>query len=155
MSLPLLALISVRPPPSGSAHTIGAVRIKAIHVRRLFAFLHHAGACSAYSVFKVLSPSYLIQLPPLTFRHTMPAIAYVSGRFSLPSAADARGRFGHRGSRFGFLGALAAWLSPRSSSDLKVRVSGALGQPLPAGLWIGTQCQGSHHVEGNARERTR
>jgi len=92
-----------------------------------------------YSVVQVLSPSYLLQLPPLTFRHTMPALAYTSGMFSLPSAADARGRFGRRGNRFGCLGALAAWLSPRPSSDLKVSAIGALSQPLPAGLHIGTQ----------------
>ena len=61
-----------------------------------------------YSIVKVLSPSYLLQLSPLTFRHTMPALAYTSGKYSLPSAADARGQFGRRESRFGFLGALAS-----------------------------------------------
>lgn len=81
-----------------------------------------------YSVVKVLSPSYLIQFPPLTFRHTMPALAYVSGKCSLPSAADARGQFGRRGNRFGFLGALAAWLAPRSSSDPNVPHAGTIRQ---------------------------
>ena len=56
-------------------------------VRRLFAYPHRAGACSTYSIVEVLSPSYLLQLSPLTFGHTMPAIAYTSGMFSLPSAA--------------------------------------------------------------------
>ena len=95
-----------------------------------------------YLIVKVLSPSYLLQLSPLTFRHTMPALAYTSGKYSLPSAADARGQFGRRESRFSFLGALAAWLSPRSSSDLKVSGIGAIGQPFLTGSRIGTQCQG-------------
>ena len=81
----------------------------------------------------------------------MPAIAYTSGMFSLPSAADARGQFGRRGNRFGCLGALAAWLAPRSSSDTKIAQKAPLGQPLPAGAPIGTQWQGSHTDTGTAR----
>jgi hypothetical protein len=90
------------------------------------------------------------KIPPLTFGHTMPAIAYTSGMFSLPSAATRGGRSAVAGSlRFSRFG--------RSSrfDPLKIARDGAIGQPLSAGLWIGTQCQGSHHVEGNARERTR
>lgn len=37
------------------------------------------------------------KIPPLAFRHTTPALAYTSGKYSLPSAADARGQFGRRG----------------------------------------------------------
>lgn len=59
----------------------------------------------------------------------MPALAYTSGKYSLPSAADARGQFGRRGNRFGCPGALAAWLLPRSSSDLKVNPISASRQP--------------------------
>jgi hypothetical protein len=87
VSLPMLALISVRPPPSGyCAH----------HRRSPHQGHAWCGACSP--TLTMLGPVPLIlfsrfanletfKIPPLTFGHTMPAIAYTSGMFSLPSAA--------------------------------------------------------------------
>lgn len=87
----------------------------------------------------------------------MPALAYVSGKCSLPSAADARGQFGRRGNRFGCLGALAAWLAPRLSSDPNMGPGAPLGQPLPAGCHIGTQskvCSVANGKRAGARAST-
>jgi hypothetical protein len=69
----------------------------------------------------------------------MPALAYTSGKYSLPSAADARGQFGRRESRFGCPGALAAWLTPRSSSDPKVTPISASRQALRQSVTKSTQ----------------
>ena len=92
VSLPLLALISVRPPPSGYC----------AHHRRSPRQGHAwCGACSP--TLTMLGPVPLILLsrfanletftvPPLTFGHTTPTIAYTSGMFSLPSAATRGGR---------------------------------------------------------------
>jgi hypothetical protein len=80
----------------------------------------------------------------------MPAIAYTSGKYSLPSAArveavrPSRVLLGFRGSAGGC-----------ASDPLKIARDGAIGQPLSAGLWIGTHCHGAQAVEGTARERTR
>jgi hypothetical protein len=99
----MLALISVRPPPSGYC----------AHHRRSPRQGHAwCGACSP--TLTMLGPVPLILLsrfanletftvPPLTFGHTTPAIAYTSGMFSLPSAARV-GPFGRRGSVFGSQG---------------------------------------------------
>jgi len=69
----------------------------------------------------------------------MPALAYTSGKYSLPSAADARGQFGRRESWFSCPGALAAWLAPRSSSDPKVTPISASRQPPKRAVSKSTQ----------------
>lgn len=90
------------------------------------------------------------KIPPLTFGHTTPAIAYTSGMYSLPSAAT-------RGARSAVAGSLRFPRFDRSSRPDEQRIArdGAIGQPLSAGVPIGTQWQGPHAVEGTARERTR
>ena len=87
----------------------------------------------AYSAFTIRLSRFFhlvtFKIPPLAFSHTTPAIAYTSGMFSLPSAARVATV---RPSRVlsSCLGALAAWLSPRPSSDLKVSGIGAIRQAL-------------------------
>ena len=100
-----------------------------------------------YSVFKVRKPE-AFKIPPLSFGHTMPAIAYTSGMFSLPSAA-ARGACSARRSLSGCLG------SHQSSRPDEQRIAriGAVGQPLSTGSPIGTQWHGAHLLTGTARAR--
>ena len=84
-----------------------------------------------YSVVKVREPG-AFKIPPLTFSHTMPALAYTSGMFSLPSAAA-------RGDRSAVAGSLRlSRFSPGPgrdlfSSDLKVSGIGAARQAPCAG----------------------
>ena len=103
----MLALISVRPPPCGyCAH----------HRRSPHQGHAWCGACSP--TLTMLGPVPLIlfsrfanletfKIPPLTFGHTMPAIAYTPGKYSLPSAArveavrPSRVLFGFQGSAGG------------------------------------------------------
>ena len=120
VSLPMLALISVRPPPSGyCAH----------HRRSPHQGHAWCGACSP--TLTMLGPVPLIllsrfanletfKIPPLTFSHTMPAIAYISGKCSLPSAATRGGRSAVAGSlRFSRFG------QSSRSDPLKIAHSGA------------------------------
>lgn len=121
MSLPLLALISVRLPPSGYC----------AHHRRN----PHQGRawCSASS-------------PTLTT--SVPAPLILLSRYSspvLPSrawvlACGAPLRIQHRGQRSNSV--VQVRHRGVCLSDLKVRARWFGSQPLPAGLWIGTQCTG-------------
>jgi hypothetical protein len=73
-----------------------------------------------YSVFKVRKPE-AFKIPPLANSHTMPAIAYTSGMFSLPSAAARGGRWAVAGSlRFSrFSLARGEPVSPVSTASLE------------------------------------
>lgn len=77
--------------------------------------------------------------PPLTFEHTTPALAYISGKYSLPSAAacewahPSRHRerpFGRRGSVFGFLGSIDQSIDVQSIAQNRF-----VGQPQTLGIY--------------------
>jgi len=107
----------------------------------------------SYSVFKVREPE-AFKIPPLSFGHTMLAIAYTSGMFPLPSAAHVATV---RPSRvlLGFPGSHWRPGRTRFSSEHSIARIRCNRQPLSTGSPIGTQCQGSHLVTGGNARRAR
>ena len=76
----------------------------------------------------------------------MPAIAYTSGMFSLPSAATRGGR-----SAVADLYSVLKVRPELSLRPLKDRPYRCTLSSISAGPPIGTHCQGAHPVEGTAR----